>query len=385
MAKKNILIVTTNSFPNGDAGAVRLGSFASIFQSLGYTPIVVGMGETTGFAEKSCDGVRYYSLRYPSGSTFYRVLGRLFYKKHLKKVVKPFADQLDGILIDSGDPSTMSFVKKLAKKNGIMPIYDSVEWYSECEFKNGSRNVIYRYNNALNTKIIDNDYKVIAISSYLEEHFASRGIHVVRVPVIMDMQKIQIGDREKSNSDRIKIVYAGSIGTKDHIAEMVDGISYLGDSEREKLLFSVIGITREQYEEKYGKIKDEVKDSVAFMGRVSRDVVLENLATADFSFLLRPSKERYTKAGFPTKVVEGLASGLPMLCNYSSDLELYLKDKENSIIINECSAEACAEALRRALTLTAEELYSLKLNARKTAEENFDWRLYRNIVEQVLL
>ena len=51
-----------------------------------------------------------------------------------------------------------------------------------------------------------------------------------------------------------------------------------------------------------------------------------------FDVLLRYSDLRYTKAGFPTKVVESLASATPVITNITSDLEMYLKDGENSVI-----------------------------------------------------
>ena len=383
-ASNIVLVITANRFPVGDAGAVRLQSFAFILRELGYTPVVIGLGESTNFEEKTYEGIRYYSLRYENPQMLFRILGRILYSKHLKKVVRRFDSKIKGILIDSGDPATLAFVKNFAKKNGAELMYDSVEWYSESEFKNGSRDVAYRYNNDLNTKIIDGDYKVIAISSYLERHFRGRDITTVRIPVMMDVKRMPVSIKHREQNAPLKIVYAGSIGGKDYIREMIDGIASLTEQERKQISFCVIGITEEQYSCRFGAVKAEAASSVSFMGRISRDEVLQHLSEADFSFLLRPAEERYAKAGFPTKVVEGLASGLPMLCNYSSDLELYLKDGENAVIIEQCSAQACAEALRRALKLSSEELYQLSCNARKTAEDHFDWRLYTKEIAGLL-
>lgn len=384
MSKGKFLIITANRFPTGDAGAVRLRAFASILNDLNYQPVVVCMGESTDFSKRIYENVEYYSLRYRSDHILFRMLGRVLYTANLKKTIKVFKSEIKGILIDSCNMSTLSFVKKTARKLGITPIYDSVEWYSECEFKNGARNISYRWNNALNTKLIDNQFKVIAISSFLEKHFSDRGIETIRIPVIMDIDSMPNLTQQKADNSKIKIVYAGSMGKKDHIQEMLDGLSLLSDEERSRILFCVIGITKEQYEAYHGKIPSEIEESVSFKGRITREEVLEHLASADFSFLLRPSQERYAKAGFPTKSVEALSSGVPMLCNYSSDLDRYLTDKENSIIISECSAEACADALKRALILSWDELCSLRVNARKTAEENFDWRLYQESLKQIL-
>ena len=99
---------------------------------------------------------------------------------------------------------------------------------------------------------------------------------------------------------------------------------------------------------------------------------------------MRPSDERYAKAGFPTKVVESLSLGTPMLCNLSSDLAMYLTDGENSIIIEDCSADACCSALRRILALSREQMNSMRLSARKTAEDAFDWRKYKEEVSMFI-
>ena len=378
------LIITSNKFPSGDAGAVRLKAFADILLALGYSPYVYCMGETTNFKEQIIDDIYYCSFRYPNSSLFWRIVGRLLYDKRLKKYIHNMGN-IKGILVDSGKKKRFVFLNRYAHKHDIPLIFDSVEWYSPSEFKWGTKSLAYRHNNDLNTKIIDSNYKVIAISKYLESNFKSRGIDTIRIPVIMDIQNITPPQHSKVQSSKIKIVYAGSIGRKDHIRELIEAIGQLTEIERERIEFCVMGITKEQYERQFGNLKDGFAgQSVLFMGRVSRDTVLEQLGSADFSFLLRPTEERYAKAGFPTKVVEGLASGVPILCNYSSDLELYLKDGENSIIIEGWSADACVEALKKVLSYSREELDRMRVQARITAEENFDWRLYVDLFEKLI-
>lgn len=386
MNKKIFLIITSNQFPTGDAGAVRLRSFCEILFCLGYCPVVVGMGETTKFKKEKRNTFEFVSLRYPSTTLISRILGRLLYKRHLKMIIKKeISGEICGILIDSGTRSVFRFVEKIALNKKIPLIYDSVEWYSEIEFKNGSKNKIYKHNNELNTKIIDEKYEVIAISSFLEDHFSNRGIKTVRIPVIMDVDQINPSRGQISTNEKIKIIYAGSIGNKDHIFEMINAIGLLEKDERAKLKFTIIGITKEQYENKYGKIDNSIiGESIIFKGRIDRTEVLEELKKSHFSFLLRPAEERYAKAGFPTKAVEALSCGIPMLCNCSSDLDMYLKDGYNSILIDECSVEACVTALRRVILCSNETINVMKSNARVTAENNFDWKIYIKKVQMLL-
>ena len=92
--------------------------------------------------------------------------------------------------------------------------------------------------------------------------------------------------------------------------------------------------------------------------------------------LIRSSTARYAKAGFPTKVVESLMSSTPVILNMTSDLGMYLKDGYDCIEVEHEDPESIVRALRRALALTPEQKDQMKKNARKTAEENFDYRLY---------
>ena len=143
-------------------------------------------------------------------------------------------------------------------------------------------------------------------------------------------------------------------------------------------------MTPENFEFYCGKLEPKAKKVITFTGRIARNEVLKHLESADFTMLLRPENERYAMAGFPTKVVESLSTATPVICNYTSDLKLYLKDGENSIILEDTSAESCANALKKAVSLTAEERKIMQNNARKTAEKEFDYRVYTDKVKEFI-
>ena len=100
------------------------------------------------------------------------------------------------------------------------------------------------------------------------------------------------------------------------------------------------------------------------------------LKEMDFSVLLRPAQERYAKAGFPTKVVEAMSHGVAMLCNPSSDLADYLKDGENALLCCGQDEDSVRKALLRASAMDRDVRITLRKNARKTAEQCFDYRGY---------
>jgi glycosyltransferase involved in cell wall biosynthesis len=87
---------------------------------------------------------------------------------------------------------------------------------------------------------------------------------------------------------------------------------------------------------------------------------------------------RYSTAGFPTKVVESLASGTPVICNITSDLGEHLVDGREAIICPDRSRASLIAAFERAMLLSSEERHRMRLAARRRAEEAFD---YRNFTE----
>lgn len=375
-----VMMISPNNFPNGDAGAVRDLSFAKIYMQLGYTPIVICCNRDTINGEY--DGVKYYSYHLQA-STFFDKVSRYFEQKCL------FIKQINEVETRYGIPSLIhlygisnhliKYIKHYAKKNKLQIIHDSVEWYSPCEFKYGKLDKAYIINNRLNTKIINKPIKVIAISSYLQDYFEMRGLVCERIPVIMDVHRIE---SKPCRDDKIKFIYAGSPANKDYLAEIVNAFSKLSTQERSRIEFNIYGVTEKQL---YCiGVENTIDNHIVAHGRVSRSTVEKALQESDFSLLLRPENERYTKAGFPTKSVEAMANGTAMICNLTSDLCLYLQDGINSIIVEKCTADSLLTAIRKAINMNREEIDLMKNNAMDTAIEHFDYHSWVSTVKQLI-
>lgn len=372
-------------YPDGDAGAVRIGAFAKICQQIGLTPVVIGFGDNTGFRYREEEGIQYCSLRFRNRGIFFRILGRAFFGVNAILYLKRLeSNPIAGIMSDCEEEGLLNYLKHYASSRNIPMIYSSVEWYSPSEFSRGERSISYKINDKLNRKIIDKSMSVISISTYLEEYFKGKNITTLRIPAIIDVSGTKFAS-SFPNPQKIKIVYAGTPGTKDRLAELVEAFSELPAAEQACICIRIIGISKEQFEASFWDAhQPALPDALAFEGRQSRKYVLDAVADADFAFLLRPADERYAKAGFPTKVAEALACGTAMLCNLTSDLGLYLHDEENSVVIADATAEACKSALQRILLLSPEKIQAMKKKARETAERCFDWRNYVRDFEELV-
>lgn len=380
MIQKYVLMVVPSDFPEGDAGAVRDLSFAKIYNQLGFEVFLIGRGRNN--AEGNYCGIHFFSV-YSEANSFFSKIKRQYlqyrkYKKNVEDLIAQYGFP-SIIHINHLQESVFKFLYQMSKENNILMFHDSTEWYSKSEFTLGRFDKAYIIKDRWNRKILKRPVKIIAISSYLEKYFFNRGFETIRIPVIMDVGEFQYKS-SKILHDKISVVYAGSPAKKDYLKEIVLAVDSLSEIEKSKIDFHIYGVDRYFIESILQK--NNISECFKIYGRVKRDVVKKALNTADFSVLLRPENERYTKAGFPTKVVEAMMSNTAMLCNITSDLGMYLRNYENAILVEECTVSSFLKGLRYILSLRRDEIEIIKKNARMTAELKFDYRLY---VEKIRL
>ena len=300
----------------------------------------------------------------------------------IEKINKLKKEKIDVILFADISPFVIQMLKGICSKYNIKIVADSVEWYSPEQFKlkNLSPGMILK--NIENKYAINKDIRVIAISSYLEEHFKRKGCICTRIPVILDIENLPC---EKKDNKKLNILYAGSPGKKDYLHEMLKGVLKLDDIERMKLKFVLAGVSDNYIQGLFNKDElNKLEECIVCLGRVSRNVVLEKLLEADFTVLLRATKQRYAKAGFPTKVVESLGTGTPVILNITSDLGYYIKDKQEGLIVKDCTDIEFANTLREAINLDKEKLKIMKFNARQCAEQNFSYIKYSKALKMII-
>lgn len=368
-----ILLISQYSYPNGDAGSVRFHNFALSYKQLGYNVFVIGLGEVQkeiGYYK----GIPYISLRvrnkYNSRINFcYRLY------KQIQKIKK--TDFIEAVLLGTSTIDVFLFLKYFCFKYKICFVKDVVEWYSTSQFRFGKYSFSYLTKELENRFFIDKKTAVISVSSYLNKYFAGKGIKTVKVPVYMDQCEIPYYPKKYTN--KLVLIYAGSPGKKDHLDIMLNALALLSPDLLKMIQFNIIGVNKKQIEYIFRhNILDlfKIKDCLIIYGKISRDKVIEKLKEADFSVLLRSENERYAKAGFPTKVVESISLSLPIIMNFTSDLEWYFTDMENCIKVENDNVHKFKEALEKALSLTPEKKRELAQNAKTLAEHSFNTDSY---------
>ena len=376
-----IVLVSQYRFPEGDAGSVRFYHFAVTLQRMGYDVLVVGMGETT-IGEQCFQGVPYLSLR-----TEDRYGSYLFYTWRLRRLfsrLKREERNIKAVVCGFTMIHVLTFLKRYCRSRQIPLIKDVVEWYSPQQFSRGKWSLSYRMKDLENRRVISPPVRVIAISRYLERYFLSKGCETSRIPIYFDVARMPM--RMADEDVALHLIYAGSPGKKDYLHLMLAGLSLLDTSALSQIRFVVIGVSESQVKTMISPAEYvRLEPYLDIKGKLPHSEVLSALCRADFSVLLRDSEARYAQAGFPTKVIESLSAGVPMICNYSSDLKDFLIDGENALIVQSLSAYSFATVLKQAIALSTIEKDKMSVAARQCAESRFNIESYRAEWESILL
>ena len=373
-----ILLCGLLKYPAGDAGSVRQEKLAQLLMQLGHEVMVAGLGAANGSKTEICNGVAYTSFRSEKPGMPGKVQSHVQYWNKLKRLISEY--KAEAVLTYDIGPGNVQKLKALCRKKGILLIHDSVEWYSPEQFRWGKLARSYRRKDRLNRRIIDQSCRCIAISKFLLEHFSSKGIQTVNIPIMVTPEDIC---REKHlQEDKVVFTYAGQPGKKDYLYVMLDAFLLLPEDLRKKAVFHIVGCTAQQMVAAgiSAQVLEQLKSQLVIHGRVPRDTVLELLKETDFTLLMRSAEQRYAKAGFPTKVVESLSAATPVICNLTSDLADYLADGKDALIVENCSAEALKVQLTKAIQMSCEQRTEMCNHAAQTAERCF---LYTNYLEQM--
>ena len=188
-------------------------------------------------------------------------------------------------------------------------------------------------------RIKDIDYFVV-ISKYLPEKL---GVNKNRCVVVEGIADIDGANTAKTVTDVKNIVYTGAISPKYGIATLVDSFSALKD---ENLRLVLAGSGETECVENAQKTDNRIE----FLGTVPNAAARELQRNAYLLVNPRNSDDEFTKYSFPSKTMEYMSSGTPVV---TMPLKGIPEEYYEHLIIVENSLE---ETFKSALSLDAEEL-----------------------------
>ncbi|WP_339887715.1 glycosyltransferase [uncultured Flavobacterium sp.] len=387
MSKKQIFYIGNFELPDKNAAAHRVINNAKALRELDYEVIFIGIHRDNEKAIKKelfFDFV-CYSLPYPNGSKQW--IKSLLNINNYLSIINEYNNKHSIILYNM--PSFIIYkFKTFVTKNSIKIFSDCTEWNQNSINGNIFLSLFKIFDSNLRMLYLNKKLDgIISISDYLHKYYNSKTNYSIIVPPLVDLsdKKWKIEDVEIKNF--IEIVYAGgAFSIKDkYVKDRLDIVVCALSKLKEKnfnFVFKVIGCTKEEFLLFYPMYKDEItnlNENIIFLGKINHLDAIEIIKNASYSIFLR-DENKVTKAGFPTKFVESISAGTPVLTNKNSNVFDYLENGVNGFMINAESVDTVVTSLIPALSVSKEKLKEMKSFTYKS--QLFYYKNYINIFKK---
>ncbi|VDN46217.1 conserved protein of unknown function [Petrocella atlantisensis] len=386
MSKGTILYVGGFELPDKNAAAHRVLSNGKIIRELGYKVVFIDVdkelkyGSDVRNTKHIIQEFECWSIPYPSTKVQW-----INYLSNIDTSIEVLNQYEDvKVIIAYNYPAIPLWrLKNYCARNSIKIVADCTEWYST-----KGQSIIFKFikgiDSLLRMRVIQKRLDgLIVISSYLKNYY-HRSTNVVRVPPLIDISEEKWNTTvSEFDSDKLNLVYAGSPGkTKDKLKFFIESLYEF--KEVSNFSLNIIGITKEQYIDVFKELEpklNQLGEKIVFHGRLSHVDSLKFVMMSDFSVFFRDDT-RTTKAGFPTKFVESISCGTPVITTRTSDLERYILEGENGFFIDIKDKKNVLLLLSKVFDMKKEDINRMK---KKCIESNiFYFRNYNNKIRQFL-
>ena len=265
---------------------------------------------------------------------------------------------------------------RYAQKHGYKIVFDVIEDFGLA--KDVSRS-FYQYArgnlaNRISTRIKNLSAGIIAISSYLEEkcRMLTQGkVPVHYMPISVDMN--QFPEKPIRKYQTVSLFYAGSFGKKDGLPVLLDAFDRLAEKHKNVHLVLTGRGDTEAMKEFFARTETSPnKDRIEFKGYLDEKEYYTLLNAADIPCMTRVDLA-FAHAGFPFKLGEFLATGKPVIASRVSDIERFLVDKHNAMLVQPGSSNAVCEAAEFLID-NPESAEVIGPRGREVAKSFFDYR-----------
>ena len=317
-----ILYIGGFELPDKNAAAQRVIGIAKGLSIIGYETIF--LNSLTDYDRREEERKNYYGfncINYKQEAQFDHLISAKTVVNYIK-TIKP------AIVFAYNYPAcSLRRIYKFCKKNGIKCFADLTEWYKVDE-----GDLIYRIIKTLDTEfrmryVVKRMDGVLTVSRFLFDYYKEK-CKAVMIPPTVDIEDEKWRIKEKHNNG-LSFVYAGSPSLQkerlDYIVKAIDEL----ETKRDVHL-NIVGITESQFRLLYSW-EGKLSDKIIFKGRLDHLNALQIIKESDWSIIIRDNNF-VVNAGFPTKIVESISCGTPVIVNEFSNILDYLDDS-NSIII----------------------------------------------------
>lgn len=353
---KKIFFIGRFKFPDGTAAAQLMKGIGEIFRHIGYQTYFIDKEiseqvKTKEIAVIKEKGYTVYKILYPA-----TISGRLKSYVEEKSVLKLLEKEKNNFFLAYYNYPSIGIFKfqKYAAYRNIILIPIVTEWYST-QGRSFFIKIFKGVDIIIRMRFLHKREKAMIVSStFFEKYY--KNIHTFRIPAVIDIRDKKWNKNvELYNQEEINLVYAGSPGkSKDKIDKVIKLLMRIEPDAR--FVLRVVGITSREYEEDFAHIC--IDERIKFLGRVPHEKCVSIIRASDFTILYR-NPDRVAMAGFPTKISESIACGIPAITTDTSDIKFFIQEGKNGFILP-LDEHSAYEKLQSIMRMSRENVNRMK-------------------------
>ena len=383
MSKDTIIYIGGFELPDRNAAAHRVIANSKIFKMLGYNVVLSGVSK-----ERNKKKYSEYDRFYPNSK--YEWIKYLTKNNEIDKIIKNIGKEKIYAIVAYNFPAiALNKLIKKYKHHNIKIIADATEWYDPSDNKK-----IFSLIKKLDTKLrMENIHLkcdgIIYISKYLENYYSGKGMKGITLPPLVDLEE-QKWKTKKNNSNKIRtFLYAASKGSfndqksKESLSEIID-VFYRIQKKSEQYKLIIIGADYEFLEQRYidkANKLNYIKSNLICLENITHNDVISKIKSSDCFIFIR-NNNLVSNAGFPTKLVESISSGVPILTNNIGDVQKYIKNGLNGFLVEDINLDTLEDAILNIINMNDTEWKVLCNNCKN--QNIFDYRGYVKTMEKFL-
>lgn len=360
-----IIIITTEPFPIGLAATNRILCYCKGFIENGFSPevFVIKPSESKYNTYNTLASGIFEDIKfiYHGGTTvrsssflMRRINDLKAFLITLKELLKTFRKKESHFAIFYGNYPLAEIIctlvfrlikKKLYKEESENP---NTYFNNRISFRNSILKWIYI------GKLYKSYSAVFVMTDALREFFVPTYLNdkkVLIVPQTVDESRFELTTSQNGiQGSKRYIAFVGSLNQKkDGVLTLVKAFNLI-HSKYEDIFLIIAGDGSSSDKNALTNLihAHNLDNRVKFMGRISSQRVPSFLVNAHVLVSCRP-KSFQSEFGFPTKIVEYLASGKPIVTTSTGELEKFLEDRENCFIANYDAPELIANKISEVL------------------------------------
>ncbi len=308
------------------------------------------------------------------------IVDKVFRKQIIKRAfIRERISKDDIVVTYFQDSYPHEAVLELKARIGFRVIACVTEWFPDDYFGNKKRQRDYDRH----FSVLLPQYDLIwPISTYIEDYFKKRGCNTFVLPILADVEEYKLN---RQLGEKISFVFPANGRMKDALHEVIKAFLLLSNEEQTIVELHLCGVNKKTIESMIAPEDMRRLSKLLTIHKWMKYTELVDLYNKTHYLILAREISQTTLANFPSKIPETLTYGVVPIASIVGDYtKYYLKDYENSILFFGASSNEIVEALRKGIHLDGNEYQRLSNNARKTAEQKFDYRVWIEKIENTL-